>query len=170
MQESIRNKSFTLLAATLMLLSVMACSDHGLAPINEGYISGTIRYVGQPPPSTVAVLLAFYRQYPPQNIIPPDDTLLVQPPYVDSTRYTTKLLAGRYEWVVLAWIPITGLPGLDTLGMYYDKTDLTRPGVVEVAPDDTLRDIDITADFSKLTQPSPILNKSNVEEVAWREE
>jgi hypothetical protein len=95
--------------------------------------------------------------------------------FVATYDYQLKVPAGRYEWIVLAWKPKLAVfsnpvySGLDTLGIYFDPITPTQYGVVNVAEGQTVSDVDITADFSKLTPPSPILNKPNAEDVAWRE-
>lgn len=157
----------TFLFLAISCIFVFGCTDHGLEPAQESFVSGTIRYSGTWPANTLTVLLAFYRTYPPENIIQFADTLLNLPTFVDSTQYLKKLESGRYEWVVLAWVPASGLAGLDTLGTYYQNNDFSRPGTIDLAPGDTLKGIDIRADFSKLSPTLVPQPKSAVSNCQW---
>lgn len=183
MQECIRTIRRKPAAAALLLLVTVACSDHGLEPVKDSFITGTITYPGGTsawPDTTEWVRVAAFSRRPnsvTEFLLPPlpvfSDTL---PRFVGSYAYQLKVPAGRYEWIVLAWKPRLNVysnptySGLDTLGIYFDPENPTEYGTVEIADGQTVSGIDITADFSRLTPPSPILNKPNAEDVAWREE
>jgi hypothetical protein len=171
MQESTRKNRFTLCVAAALLLLIMACSDHGLEPAPEGFIAGSITYLGGVaawPDTTEWVRVAAFTKVPRslfeivQNPPTFSDTL---PRFVDAYDYQFRVPAGRYEWVVLAWKPKlknpldVDLSGTDTLGIYLDPNDSTKYGVVPVLPEQITAGIDIVADFSRLTPPSPILPK-----------
>lgn len=178
-QESTRKHRCAIWGATGLLLLVVACTDHGLAPVTDSFISGTITYVGAWPDTTEWVRVAAFRRVPQSTmeilLNPPtfSDTL---PRFVRSYNYKLKVPAGRYEWIVLAWKPVLKIysskdyGGLDTLGIYFDPANPTRYGVVNVAEGQTITGIDIIADFSWLTPTSPILTKQSPEVTAWREE
>jgi hypothetical protein len=182
MQESIYKNRLTFLTAALALLLVLACSDHGLEPLLDSFITGRITYTGGSaawPDTTEWVRIAAFSRRPnsvTEILLPPlpifSDTLTR---FVGTYDYQLRVPAGRYEWIVLAWKPRLSNPinplysGLDTLGIYFDPNNPTQYGVINIAEGQTVSGIDITADFSELTPPSPILNKPNAEDVAWRE-
>ena len=179
MRESISLRLWMLLTAVIAV-GLSACSDHGLAPLTDSFISGRITYVGGPtawPDSTEWVRVAAFTRVPQNTtqilLNPPtfSDTL---PRFVATYDYTLKVPAGRYEWLVLAWKPklkVTSSPqfgGLDTLGIYFDPQNSSQYGVVTVAEGRTVTGIDFVADFARLTPPSPILTKQTAEVIAWR--
>jgi len=181
MQESIRKNHFTFFAVGFAMLLVLACSDHGLEPVADSFITGRITYTGGPaawPDTTEWVRIAAFSRRPrvaTEILSPPlpilSDTL---PRFVATFDYQLKVPVGRYEWIVLAWKPRLRNPshlysGLDTLGIYFDPNNPSQYGVISVTEGQTVNGVDITADFSELTPPSPILNKPNAEDVAWRE-
>ena len=181
MQENIRKNRSTLLATMLVLLLVMACSDHGLKPVTDSFIAGKITYVGGAaawPDTTEWVRIAAFNRVPRSTteilLNPPtfSDTL---PQFVTTYDYRLKVPAGSYEWIVLAWKPklkIFSNPtysGLDTLGIYFDPANPTQYGAVTISEGQTVNGIDIVADFARLNPPSPILTKQNAEVIAWRE-
>jgi len=183
MPKNFRKNHPMLLAAAFILLFALACDDHGLEPVSDSFITGRITYVGGPsawPDTTEWVRVAAFSRRPnsvTEILLPPlpifSDTLTR---FVGTYDYQLKVPAGRYEWIVLAWKPklkVFSNPtysGLDTLGIYYDPNNPGQYGVVSVAEGQTVSGINITADFSELTPPSPILNKPNAEGVAWREQ
>lgn len=179
MPESMRKTRFTRLGAASLLLLTIACSDHGLAPVTDSFIAGTISYVGAWPDTTEWVRIAAFTRVPQSTT-----EILLNPPtfsdtlsrFVATDDYKLKVPAGRYEWIVLAWKPKLSIysnkdfSGLDTLGIYFDPRNPTQYGVVNVEEGQTVSGIDIVADFSWLTPPSPILTKQNAEVIAWRDE
>lgn len=158
-------KSFTIraLLVSLLLLNV-ACGDHGLEPLHEG-ISGRIAFTGAWPDTTEWVRLAVFKKLPATvfdiPINPPlfSDTL---PRFVSSYDYEMTLPAGKYEWVVLAWKPkkknaTNDFSGLDTLSMYAQPGTTRVPLAIQVPEKRLLNGVNIIADFSVLSPPSPIL-------------
>lgn len=158
-------KSFTIraLLVSLLLLNV-ACGDHGLEPLHEG-ISGRITFTGAWPDTTEWVRLAVFKKLPATvfdiPINPPlfSDTL---PRFVSSYDYEMTLPAGKYEWVVLAWKPkkknaTNDFSGLDTLSMYAQPVTTRVPLAIQVPEKRLLNGVNIIADFSVLSPPSPIL-------------
>jgi hypothetical protein len=158
-------KQFGIGLALWLLLLISSCTDHGLEPVTEG-ISGRITFVGNWPDTTEWVRLAVFKTRPANAFEvfrnPPafSDPL---PRFVKFYDYTLKPLEpGHYEWVVLAWKPqkkfaTSDYSGLDTLGMYINRLNPTDSLGIDVPRKQLLTGIDIIADFSALTPPSPIL-------------
>ncbi len=158
-----KSSLFRSMFVTALLLAT-ACGDHGLEPLHEG-ISGRITFTGAWPDTTEWVRLAVFKKLPATvfdiPINPPlfSDTL---PRFVSSYDYEMTLPAGKYEWVVLAWKPkkknaTNDFSGLDTLAMYAQPGTTRVPLAVEVPAQRLLNGVNLNADFSVLTPPSPIL-------------
>lgn len=144
--------AFHLCALILCIHLGVSCSDHGLEPPELTAISGTIRYVGEWPANTDWVRIAIYKNFPPPslfNIFAFSDTL---PRFVKKYSYTLELQPGHYEWVVLAWKPVSPfITDIDTLGMYLGPNgDWNHPGQIDLQEGQTLTGIDILADFRVL--------------------
>lgn len=136
-----------------MALLLLACAD-GLEPTPFQGISGTVTFVGQPPPNTEWVRLAVYETVPRSeleflNLAAFSDTL---PLSADSAAYVVSLDEGVYGWVAAFWQPqdqpLTAL----LVGGWYTRADgaFGAPAAALVEADAETGDIDLIVDFDNL--------------------
>jgi hypothetical protein len=144
--------------------------NQGLEPVEPGTavsaVAGTIRYRNWPPPDSLLDLrIVAFREFPPGNIVasvlsgqaavypPLGDTSLV-PFYVDSVRYGFALDPGTYEYVtVVQQFGQNLFTDWRAVGQYDLDTNLEVPSPILVPAADTLRDVNISVDFSHPPPP-----------------
>jgi len=118
------------------------------------YIEGRITYVGEWPPETEIVALAAFPIIPQSEwdyllVGSIDITLPLFVPYYD---YRLAVSPDTYRYIAVFWkAKNTPLTAVETLGFYpADPDSPDVPGTVIVAQKDTVRGVDIIADFGKM--------------------
>ncbi len=134
-------------------LLLLACSD-ALEPVPFQGISGTVTFVGQPPPNTEWVRVAVYETVPQNeleflDLVAFSDTVRLTG---DSARYVVSLNPGLYAWVAAFWKPEDQpLTALLVAGWFTRAGGaFGAPAAALVEADAESGDIDIIVDFDNL--------------------
>jgi len=160
--------------SSLLIAATLACCE-GLTPPSEpppvGTMAGVITYSNWDSAGALHDLrLVGFRSFPPTNlrdevlagrvfIYPPlpaltDTTHL--PYYVDSTGYTAQILAGTWQYIVVAqqFGPVR-LEDWRPVGQYDLDTNLVVPSPITIMANETTWNVNIHVDFANLP-PSPL--------------
>jgi hypothetical protein len=160
------------------LLQFFSCyQGHGLsptAPESGSGIKGRVYFKGTWPDSTNQVFVIVSKTYPKgitsrdsllafvfQNLqngnILIGDTI---PNFVSIYDYQVNLQPGKYEWVLVAWIP-DDLFGLKEVGAYYrNPGNQLLPSPIDVIPGVVIEGLNIEADFNNINRPIPFFKQS----------
>ncbi len=125
----------------------------------DASLSGKIFYKGAWPEDTSLLILAIYAKKPnPENVfeyLTFTNIDYSQPIFTDSSSYNLGVNAGTYNYIVLFWVgkSISDFSDLIEIGVYEDPANPGSAGQVTVAPNQSLENIDIQVDFSKVQFP-----------------
>lgn len=155
MRKSVITTPLRLALALGALPAVLACQE-GLEPVPFQGVSGTVRFLGQPPDSTEWVRLAVYRAIPSSTagligFVAFSDTLSLAD---DSIHYVLPLDPGTYAWIPVVWkragVPLA-VTSLRVMGWHSGaETPFAPPRAFIIAADRETAGIDIMADFATL--------------------
>ncbi len=142
----------------ILMMLVSSCEyQHGLHPVQVTGISGKITFIGEWPAETDWVRLVSFSQKPTPNNFAEfiaylkglSDPLPMQ---VSSYDYVMQLEPGNYDWIIVAWkakeLPITSIK---ILGEFSNTDSSGTPTPVTVMANRLLTNIDIIADFNKIS-------------------
>ena len=171
------NKKRFIIAAIIILfiIIVSGCYEgHGLEPEPPaGEIRGQVEFVGQWPDSTREVRVAVLKEYPvgishtnilklfnfvQNNYVADSDTIPRGSQYYN---YSLELPPGEYAWILVVWFPDISnyFLGVKELGAYYEDPEQDYPSLVTINAGETVRGLDIRADFSNVYNEDPFFKK-----------
>ena len=165
-----RNKQIFLITGILFYLIslISGCyKGQGLEPEPpQGEIQGQVEFMGEWPDSTKEVRVVLLKKYPlgidhsdlmnfvVNNIVKYSDPIPKDSRYFN---YSLEVPPGEYGWILVAWFP--DIPsyflGVKELGAYYRDSEQQYPSSVLVNAGETLKRIDIRADFANVDNQDP---------------
>lgn len=170
-----KNKQLYFITSLILFLffSNSGCYEgHGLEPEPpEGEIRGKVEFTGEWPDSTKEVRIVVLKEYPYgidnsdlMNFVVNNIVKYSNPVPENSLFYNYRLQVppGEYGWVLVAWFPDIPSYFLEVkeLGAYYNDPEQEYPSSVSVNAGETVKGIDIRADFSNVDNEYPFFKKS----------